>query len=119
MADARRTSDSPAPEASDRALEAALAAAFGPDPTPPPAVPPGPAAPHGWVNLRSGFRLRDLDTEVMPLVRPQSNGVPAARDAGGRYHLVGEIARGGMGVVLQGRDLCLGRDLAVKVLLEG
>ena len=35
-----------------------------------------------------------------------------------RYQLFGEIARGGMGAVLKGRDTDLGRDLAVKVLLE-
>ena len=36
----------------------------------------------------------------------------------GRYQLLGEIGRGGMGAVLKGRDPDLGRDLAVKVLLE-
>ncbi|TWU06184.1 protein kinase domain-containing protein [Stieleria varia] len=35
-----------------------------------------------------------------------------------RYELQGEIARGGMGAVMRGRDTLLGRDLAIKVLLE-
>src|SRR6516225_8652625 len=35
----------------------------------------------------------------------------------GRVHLRGEIARGGMGVVLRGHDPELGRDLAVEVIL--
>ncbi len=34
------------------------------------------------------------------------------------YQVFGEIARGGMGAVFKGRDPDLGRDLAVKVLLE-
>ncbi|HKI19007.1 MAG TPA: protein kinase [Isosphaeraceae bacterium] len=36
----------------------------------------------------------------------------------GRYHLLGELARGGMGVIFKGRDVDLGRDLAVKVIHE-
>ena len=44
------------------------------------------------------------------------DAAPAER--GDRYQLLGEIARGGMGAVLKGRDPDLGRDLAVKVLLE-
>jgi serine/threonine-protein kinase len=35
-----------------------------------------------------------------------------------RYQLVGEVARGGMGAILEGRDVDLGRDLAIKVILE-
>jgi tetratricopeptide (TPR) repeat protein len=44
--------------------------------------------------------------------------LPPPEQTGDRYQLQGEIARGGMGAVLRGRDVDLGRDLAVKVLLE-
>jgi serine/threonine-protein kinase len=48
------------------------------------------------------------------------DGQDATRAAAGaaRYQLLGEIGRGGIGAVLKGRDLDLGRDLAVKILLE-
>ncbi len=62
--------------------------------------------------------LRDDETGTAMLVRPHSSEMPVRTGEAGRYHLLGEIARGGMGVVLKGRDEDLGRDLAVKVLLE-
>ena len=63
--------------------------------------------------------LRDTDGgDEPPLVRPGSNEMPPRPDPASRYQLLGEIARGGMGAVLKGRDTDLGRDLAVKVLLE-
>ena len=52
------------------------------------------------------------------IIKPSSDEKPAPAERGDRYQLFGEIARGGMGAVLKGRDPDLGRDLAVKVLLE-
>jgi serine/threonine protein kinase/formylglycine-generating enzyme required for sulfatase activity/tetratricopeptide (TPR) repeat protein len=52
-----------------------------------------------------------------PIVRPKSAEMPN-RDPNSRYQLQGEIARGGMGAILKGRDTDLGRDLAIKVLLD-
>jgi tetratricopeptide (TPR) repeat protein len=103
----------------DEALDAALAAAFGPD--------SGPPLPAGASVLRAlGAVLPDVPRVQLrdpasgagsPIVRPRSEEVPAA-DPAGRYQLHGEIARGGMGAILKGRDVDLGRDIAVKVLLE-
>jgi serine/threonine protein kinase len=52
-----------------------------------------------------------------PIVRPKSPEMPG-RDSDSRYRLDGEIARGGMGAILKGRDTDLGRELAIKVLLD-
>lgn len=64
--------------------------------------------------------LRDGPVDASRPVRPGSEErpTPTPAPAPGRYQLFGEIARGGMGVVLMGRDVDLGRDLAIKVLQE-
>src|SRR5262245_39195791 len=49
-----------------------------------------------------------------PGAAPSLAEMPA--DQVGRYSVFGEIGRGGMGVVLRGRDPELGRDLALKVM---
>ncbi len=63
--------------------------------------------------------LRDSPEEVAiePVVRPDAAAEFKA-DAQSRYRIDGEIAVGGMGRILRGRDTDLGRDLAVKVLLD-
>lgn len=63
--------------------------------------------------------LRDTDDLVgAPVVRPSSGPMPMPAGFSGRLELLGEIAHGGMGSVLKGHDASLGRDLAVKVLLD-
>ncbi|HUR28264.1 MAG TPA: protein kinase [Planctomycetota bacterium] len=74
------------------------------------------------VALRTGeaprVTLRDEDSAATasPLIDPTSpdkSAVPVGRS---NYQFLGEIARGGMGVILKGHDTDLGRDVAVKVL---
>jgi serine/threonine-protein kinase len=56
------------------------------------------------------------ETDVRPASRTMPDS-PAIHGPSARYQLHGEIARGGMGAILKGRDTDLGRDIAVKVLL--
>jgi serine/threonine-protein kinase len=65
------------------------------------------------------FVLRDPPGSLPPLLRPAFLTAQSARAlVAGRYRLLGEIARGGMGAVFKGYDADLGRDLAIKVLLR-
>jgi serine/threonine protein kinase/tetratricopeptide (TPR) repeat protein len=58
------------------------------------------------------------DAPPTPVNLPGTAEMPQPHDLPERYQLVGEIARGGMGAVFKGRDADLGRDIAVKVMLE-
>ena len=109
----------------------------GREPTgiPPAIAPAGGDVTYGFEPVRPGQVLETLARSIGPIprvllpdtspddagvavIKPSSEEMPAPAKRGDRYQLFGEIARGGMGVVIKGRDPDLGRDLAVKVLLS-
>jgi serine/threonine-protein kinase len=59
--------------------------------------------------------LRDDADGPSPILR-RLPGSAERLGSDGRYVVMGEIARGGLGIVLKGRDRDLGRDVALKVL---
>jgi len=103
-----------------RSLEDGLAAAFGPLSRP--AAEPGASvlqqlAARSGVNPRITLRDEHSQTpsKILRPLGPKGAGWPTLE---GKYQLQGEIARGGVGVVLKGHDVDLGRDVAMKFLHE-
>jgi eukaryotic-like serine/threonine-protein kinase len=61
---------------------------------------------------RSRVEEDGIEVKIEPTVALPSQTVD-------RYQLIGEIGRGGMGRILRAKDAAIGREVAVKVMLEG
>ena len=78
---------------------------------------PPPVAPSQHATVVQASEAASLIGKALgTLAMPDAASPPQARRAG-RYYLMGELARGGMGEVLRAYDADLRRPLAIKVLL--
>jgi serine/threonine-protein kinase len=77
----------------------------------------GDAAPLGQVLVRLGYLTPERTLEVLDgLLRPEEAPDAALPRRLGRYELLAEAGRGGIGTVYKARDLQLDRPVAVKTL---
>ena len=87
-----------------------------------PEVPPDSLSVLDLIARRTGdaprvtLREEESATLASPVIDPRSQEKFSLPQGRGTYQLMGEIARGGMGVILKGHDTDLGRDVALKVL---
>ena len=65
---------------------------------------------------RARILLKDVPDRETPVLRAPSRDEAEAARGDRRYQVLGEIARGGLGVVMKGYDADIGRDVAMKVL---
>src|SRR5262245_59312000 len=91
---------------------------------------PGPSSTHddspksiiqvltGTTGIPSAVHLRELADDLSTVHRPEGSRESGLPPRIGRYQVVGQLARGGVGSVHRARDVDLGRDVALKVLLE-
>ncbi|HEX8203366.1 MAG TPA: serine/threonine-protein kinase, partial [Isosphaeraceae bacterium] len=107
-------------------LREGLAGGVPPSPSHEDTIPVAPAAPGVLETLAEAVGgmprvlLRDIEPEgdTALVEEPNATRLPLPGDRPAKYRLFGEIARGGMGAVFKARDPDLGRELALKVLLE-
>ena len=105
--------DKDQPDAEDEAgLDAALQAGFG----------PLLVVADAQVGLSALAELeRRLGSETRVYLQDESpqeaaSATPPSGTSSPRYQMLGEIARGGMGIIVRSRDTDLGREVAMKVL---
>src|SRR3954449_9944441 len=99
------TDGDPVDDLGDDPLEAGMRAAFGPDSTASGRGGEGVlAAIERDFGISSHLRLRDGPDERAEPIGPGIAGPGSGRGGTGRYRIAGEIARGGVGIVLKGRD---------------
>src|ERR1700758_3141236 len=100
--DPNRTADLSGSSVPPDSLDAGLAAGFG-----------RAVAPRSSLGDLRPVLLKEAEGDSAHVVKPKSDAMPPPEETGDRYQLQGEIARGGMGAVLRGRDGGLGRAHAV------